>query len=194
VSLATSAEVGAPRPKRVVIADAGPLIALARMGQIALLPQLFGQVTLTTQVANELTQGGMFPDTEALVQALQQPWLVTVDLPPPQLLECADWIHVHQIDMGEASALVLASHAKAQGSAVLLIVDEARGRAAAQHADIAIIGTAGLMLLAKDKGWLQAVKPLLLALQAQGYYLSDRLVQAVLRQAGEAQRPPALEE
>ena len=173
-------------PQRVVIADTGPLIALARIGKIALLPQLFGQVTLTTQVATELTQGGIFPDTEALVQALQQSWLVTVDLSQPRLLECADWIDLHQIDMGEASALVLASHAKAQGDAVLLIVDGARGRQAARHADIAIIGTAGLMLLAKHKGWLQEVKPLLLDLQAQGYYLSDRLVQAVLRQAEEA--------
>lgn len=185
VSLEKTGVASAPMSKRVVIADAGPLIALARIGQIELLHHLFGQVTLTAQVVNELTQGGIFPDTETLLQALQQSWMVTVDLPQSQLLECADWINLHQIDMGEASALVLASHAKAQGDAVLLIVDEARGRQAAQHADIPIIGTAGLMLLAKNNGWLQAVKTLLVALQAQGYYLGDRLVQAVLRQAGE---------
>ncbi len=176
----------ADRPKGVVIADAGPLIALARIGELELLPRLFGQVLVTAQVAAELTQGGVFADTGHLLAALQQPWLKTVDLSEPWLLECHHWIHLHQIDMGEASALVLANHAMEQGDEVLLIVDETRGRQAAQHAHIAIIGTAGLMLLAKKMGWLQAVKPLLLTMQSQGYYFSDRLVQAVLRQAREA--------
>ena len=95
-------------------------------------------------------------------------------------------MNLHQIDMGEASVLVLASQHIVQGDEVLIIVDDARGRQAARHAGLTLTGTAGLLLLAKRSGLLPAVKPLLKALQAQSYFLSERLFQAVLRQAGEA--------
>ena len=172
--------------KKIVIADAGPLIALARIGQLELLAQLFGTVTLTDLVALEITDGGIFPDTEALANALAQPWLETIVLSQDALDACRDWVNLHQIDMGEASALVLASQLIAQGEEVLVIVDETRGRQAAQHAGMAITGTGGLLLLAKRFGLLLTVMPLLMALQAQSYFLSDRLLEAVLRQAGEA--------
>ena len=172
--------------KKIVIADAGPLIALARIGQLELLAQLFGTVTLTDLVALEITGGGIFPDTEALAKTLAQPWLETITLSEDALETCRDWVNLYQIDMGEASALVLASQHIAQGDKVLVIVDETRGRQAAQHAAITITGTAGLLLMAKRFGLLPAVKPVLVALQAQSYYLSDRLLDAVLRLAGEA--------
>ena len=62
-------------PARIVIADAGPLIALARIERLDLLPGLFGQITITTQIANELLGGGSFPDSPLLTAALFQPWL-----------------------------------------------------------------------------------------------------------------------
>ncbi len=150
------------------------------------MPQLFGEVFLTDVVALEITSGGVFPDSQALQNALTQPWLQTVTLPNTSLEACRDCINLHQIDMGEASALMLASECQTHGDEMLLIVDETRGRQAASHAYIAIIGTAGLLILAKNTRLLAAVKPLLAALQAQNYFLSARLVEAVLRQAGEA--------
>ncbi len=171
--------------KKVVIADAGPLIALARIGQLNLLLQLFGKVALTDLVAREVTSGGGVPDSAALSHALAQPWLETVPVSESALEECRTWVNLHQIDMGQASVLVLATQCSVQGHEVLVIVDDARGRMAAQHARIAITGTAGLLLLAKSAGLLSDVAPLLLGLQAQGYFLSHRLMDAVVRQAGE---------
>jgi predicted nucleic acid-binding protein len=66
------------------------------------------------------------------------------------------------------------------------VMDDFRGRNAAQHAGIALIGTTGLLLLAKQTGAVDAVKPLLRALRQQGYFLSDRLIEVALTQAGEA--------
>ena len=99
--------------------------------------------------------------------------------------QCAGLINLHQIDMGEASALVLAQQLATQGTAALLLIDEHRGRQAAQHCQVAIIGTAGLLVLAKQAGAVDKVRPLLLALREGGYFLSDRLVEAVLAQSGE---------
>jgi predicted nucleic acid-binding protein len=171
--------------KKVVIADAGPLIALARINQLGLLARLFGTVTVTSPVVAEVLAGGDFPDTAALAQALTEPWLETFDFPDTWLDECKDWVQLHQIDMGEASALVLAQHCNAQGQSALLVMDDFRGRNAAQHGGIALIGTTGLLLLAKQAGAVDAVKPLLRALRQQGYFLSDGLIEVALTQAGE---------
>lgn len=39
---------------RPIIADAGPLIALSRIGRLALLEQVFGEVWITETVRHEL--------------------------------------------------------------------------------------------------------------------------------------------
>lgn len=170
---------------RIVIADAGPLIALARIEQLDLLARLFGSVTVPSPVADEVLAGGNFPDTAVLAHALAQPWLQTVKLPDGWFDECRDLLQLHQIDMGEASAIVLAQHCEAEGGEALLVMDDFRGRNAAQHAGMAMIGTTGLLLLAKQTGLAPVVKPLLLALRQQGYFLSQALIDIALHQAGE---------
>ncbi len=175
--------------KRVVIADAGPLIALARLGQLAWLPRLFGKVHVTPWVASELVVGGEFPESSVLREALAQPWLETVDLATLGLADwetsSREWMHLHQIDPGEATALAWASHLAAHGDAPLLVMDDFRARAAAGHARLPVVGTAGLLLLARQNGMVTAVRPWLERLRIEGYYLSDALIEAVAAQAGE---------
>ncbi len=178
-----------PDPRRVVIADAGPLIGLARIGQLGLLPRLFGEVSVTSWVADEVLAGGDFPDTDALKAAFAQPWLHTLKVAEEDAgvweEACRALINLHQIDMGEAGALVVAQQLAAQGDAALLLIDDHRGRQAAQHSRVAILGTAGLLVLAKQAGAIDAVRPLLLGLRQGGYFLSDQLIEAVLAQTGE---------
>ena len=54
----------------IVIADAGPLIALARIDQLSLLPALFDEVVVTEAVANELL-AGVFTETAPQSSALR---------------------------------------------------------------------------------------------------------------------------
>ena len=159
--------------KRHVIADAGPLIALARLERLDLLQRLFGSVLVTGWVADEVLAGGDFPvDLQDLTN-------------PDSQAQCRDLMNLHQIDMGEASAMVLAQHLASQGDAAMLLMDDFRGRSAAQHSGFSLIGTTGLLLLGKQVGAIVAVKPCLLALREHGYFLSDRLIASALEQAGE---------
>ena len=64
-------------------------------------------------------------------------------------------------------------------------MDDFRGRVAAQHAGMSMIGTAGLLLLAKQVAAIPSVKALLLAIRKNGYFVSDRLIEVAFRQAGE---------
>ncbi len=133
--------------------------------------------------------GGDFADIGVLKAAFAQPWLQTVAMATAQAdtwqTQCAALIHLHQIDMGEATALILAQQLANQGGASLLLMDDHRGRQAAQHSKIATMGTAGVLLLAKQTSAIAAVKPVLLALRENGYFLSKRLIDSVLAQAGE---------
>jgi predicted nucleic acid-binding protein len=46
-------------------------------------------------------------------------------------------------------------------------------------------GTAGLLVLAKRRGLVPAVRPLLETMRAGGYYLAESLVNLAARQVGE---------
>ena len=58
--------------------------------------------------------------------------------------------------------------------------------AEARRQGLFLIGTAAVLVLAQERGLVKSCKPLLLALRDQGYYLSDSLIAAMLKQVGEA--------
>ena len=171
---------------RTVIADAGPLIALARIGHLELLSKLFGSVSVTSIVAGEVLQGEDFPDDSVLSKAFAETWLQRVNSDSPdQLNQAKSLMNLYQIDPGEASSMVLAQQAHVQGDQALLVMDDLRGRSAAQHARLPVVGITGVLLLAKRQGQVTQVKPLLLNLRQNGYFLSQRLIGSALQQAGE---------
>ena|GEM_PF-5886039 len=47
--------------------------------------------------------------------------------------------------------------------------------------DIKIIGTVGILLLAKQKSIVTKIEPIILALKNKGYFLSDALIIEVLK-------------
>jgi predicted nucleic acid-binding protein len=70
------------------------------------------------------------------------------------------------------------------GAPVLL--DENRGRRVALAAHLAVIGTLGVLVLAKRHGILARVQPQVARLQDEGFRMSPGLVAEALRMAGEA--------
>lgn len=81
---------------------------------------------------------------------------------------------------GEAAAISLAI---AQGCGVL--IDDMRGRAVAAKFKLDIVGTVGVLVLARQRALIPALNPLLEQLVASGHYLSTALVQTALRKVGE---------
>jgi predicted nucleic acid-binding protein len=176
---------------RVVLADAGPLIGLARIERLQLLRALFATVWITDVIAAELglTAAGdnppSLPGTVLLQEACDQGWLRVAR---PCTLP---WTPLNPgVDAGEASAIGAALQRRASGDEVLLVIDDRCGRAEARCQGLAVIGTAAVLVLAKEQGLVRACGPLLLALREEGYYLGDGLIAAVLRQVGETHRTP----
>jgi predicted nucleic acid-binding protein len=59
----------------IVIADASPLIALARIQHLHLLREIFTDVVMTEIVQQEVLSGGNFADSVAIRAAIQEGWL-----------------------------------------------------------------------------------------------------------------------
>jgi len=158
---------------KLVIADAGPLIAFARLHQIMLLPQIFGRVLVTDIVFRECAGRADFPESLFLHEAVANKQL--------ELCIAPDFsAYAQKIDAGEASAIAVAIE---YGCGVLM--DDKAGRAMAKNAAVPVIGTVGVLVLAKRKGLVPLVKPLLKNLVASGYFLSDEIIAAALVAADE---------
>ena len=161
----------------MVVADTGPLIALARVGQLELLRRLYTRVQVPTVVHAELAIASGRPGAIVLARAFEAGWIEVQAVLDSQAVSELSRL----LDPGEAEAIVLAE----QENARFLLIDDARERSVARRRGVAVVGVAGVLLAAKSRGTLAAVGPLLEELSRIGYRLSAELVAAVLERAGE---------
>jgi predicted nucleic acid-binding protein len=82
---------------------------------------------------------------------------------------------------GEREAITLATRLSAER----LVIDDLPGRRAATNLGLNIIGTLGLLVRARDRGVIEAVRPEMDAVIANGLYVSDVLYWQFLALAGE---------
>lgn len=156
----------------VVVADASALVALAACEGLSLLDRLFEQVRVPPAVFGECTVLGK-PGTEVLERYLRDK-IEGVDLG-----EFA--IAAVELGRGELEAMVLYKRLGADR----LLVDDLRARRIARLNSIAIIGSIGVLLMAKEEGHLSAVRPRLEAIRSAGIHLSEQLIAEALQVAGE---------
>ena len=160
-----------------IVADTGPLIALARTGRLELLHRLFRHIIIPPAVHEELAIGSGRPGATALAGALAAKWISVESVASRRVaLELAQLL-----DNGEAEAIALAEQLDAR----FLLIDELAGRKIARRRGVSVTGVAGVLLSAKASGAVVAVRPILQELSEAGYRLSSRLLASVLRRAGE---------
>src|SRR5690606_17843572 len=160
----------------VVVSDSGPLIALAGCGELELLAAVFDVLHVPQAVLDETTADRSRPgaaDIAAFVQARAQ---VHADRDDPVYAAA-----VGHLDEGEAQALSLA-HALGCG----VLIDERRGRQTAIRQGLPLFGVLGVLLQAKRIGKLERIAPALERMQANGYRVSQALVDAALKLADES--------
>jgi len=87
--------------ERLVVADASPLIGLAAAGAFDLLRKLFGRITVTASVRDEVLVGGGRPGARELTEAIEDGWIEVAAVR-------ADSEHFTELGAGEGSTLALA--------------------------------------------------------------------------------------
>lgn len=159
-----------------VVSNASPLINLARIGKLDLLHDLYGELTIPEAVWREVVvEGAGQPGADEVKGAT---WIKRHAVANRQLVHALQ----QELDAGEAEAIVLASEMEAE----LLLMDERLGRETARHLGLRYTGLIGVLVEAKRKGLIGAVKPHLDALRdAAGFRVSDALYTRVRQDEGE---------
>lgn len=171
----------------LLIADTSPLIIFARTNKLPLLCSVAKQVVLTTTVKQECVVNPGMPGA-ATIQRFIDDGLLTV---VPDVPEHHD-IAKTNLDPGEKTAISFALSLR-ESPAFQLLLDDVGGRKVAKAHGLNVIGSAGLLVIAKRKELIAEVKPILLEWQQAGYWIHPDIVNAVLVSANEpspGRKPP----
>jgi predicted nucleic acid-binding protein len=146
-----------------VVSNSSPLIGLARIGQLDLMRALLAEVIVPPAVLHEV-----FADRDPPA------WLRVV-APAVAFDDAAS----PTLGLGEREAIALAVETRARR----IILDDLPARRLAASLGLPVIGTAGLVLAAKNAGLVPAITPLLDQLVAAGFRFSPTVIAAVLQRA-----------
>lgn len=161
--------------KSTVVCDAGPVIALGGSGHIELLRHLFDHVVVPYEVSVEIMALG---EQAIGAWAFQQATWLDVLPSPTSGVETL----LQTLDSGEASVIATAS--KINNATVL--IDEFVGRrVAADLFALRVAGTGRVLLEAKRRNLISKVRPVLDEMRANGYWMTDKVVAAILTEANE---------
>ena len=128
--------------KMIVIADTTPIITLIKLQRLELLEKLFGSVMIPSAVYNELTKNPRFEKETEIVRRCN--FLKVQNVIDRQSIKFLR--EIVGLDAGESEAIALSD----EHSADLLVIDERKGRKAAQKLGLKIIGTIGILIQAFD--------------------------------------------
>jgi len=151
---------------RVRCLELQPADALDRIGQLDLMRALFAEVVVPPAVLHEV-----FADSGP-------PAWLRVIAPAAMLDDAAS----PTLGRGEREAIALAVDTRARR----IILDDLPARRLAASLGLPVIGTAGLVLAAKNAGLVPTVAPIFDQLVAAGFRLSPTVIAAVIAAAGES--------
>ncbi len=159
----------------MIVSNTSPIINLAAIGLLNLLPELYGSITIPQAVYLEITVLG-----QGLTGALE--------------VENANWIQVQSVshtslvttilesvNLGEAEAIALS----VEHAAHLLLIDERKGRTLATSYGIPITGILGILTLTKQRDMIPEVRSALNNLRDFGFWIDQNLYEYVLQQVHE---------
>ena len=164
---------------RFVAADASPLIGLSIANAFELARALYGTVTITRTVKDEVTAGGDLPGSRELQAAMREGWIRVAPAP-------MDTWKFATLSAGEASTIALALQHK---DTALVLMDDTLGREQARALGLDVLDLAGLLLAAKRARLIDNVRPFFERLARRGFTLPDDSVRAVLTDAAELTDP-----
>ena len=160
---------------RKVIVNSTPLLVLGNIGRLDILRSLYEQIEIPAAVYREVTEKN--------------------DAASKALLAASDWIKVRTVEniadyamyqsklhAGEVETMIIAQKPV---KADLVILDDMAARKTAKYLGLTVTGTMGVLVKAKQKQIIPAVKPILDEIMRNGFYISEKVVKMVLKTVDE---------
>lgn len=142
-----------------IVVDTSCLITLSKIGKVELLKEIFPEIFVPGAVEEEF--GYELPE-----------FLRVVAIKDKDLLEFS----TSSLGPGESEVLTLAVELNADG----VIIDEKKGRKEAKKLGLKLLGTLGLLLLAKKRGLIDDLEDMVDKIVENGFYISDSKIKEVL--------------
>ena len=156
----------------LIVADSSALVALAHCQSLDLLLRLFDDVKVPQAVYDEVVK----PDKAqaAVLARFLKGRVIPVDMGRYVF-------NAGGLGQGELEAMALYKEL----SADRLLIDDRRARAVAEHNRIKCVGALGILVLAKERGIINTVKPAVIALENSPIHYGEALLAKVLELAQE---------
>ncbi|MEO6524530.1 MAG: DUF3368 domain-containing protein [Mucilaginibacter sp.] len=142
-----------------IITDASCFILLDKIGCLAFLNEIYGNVFTTPEVAAEY--GKRLPN-----------WVHVQAVNDRDLL----YTYAEVVDIGEASAIALANEVISPS----LILDDLKGRKLAKSLNLEFTGTVGVLVLAKEVGLIPLLKPYFDMVKGTNFRIPHNLLQILI--------------
>ncbi|MCB1189768.1 MAG: DUF3368 domain-containing protein [Leptospiraceae bacterium] len=152
------------------IINSSPIISLSKAGLIFILDNF--DIIIPTGVFDEIQSDKHADEAKRFIQnnenKVYDKYIISQEL--------FSW----NLGKGETSVIAIAMTMPES----IVVLDDGKARKCAKLYDLKTTGTIGLVLLAKEYGFIRNVSDAILSLKNAGLYLSDELIQSVLNSNG----------
>ena len=156
--------------RRKIIVYTSPLFYLHRLECLDIFQKLYREIVVPEAVVMELNIGRKVG--EDVPQLGKYKWIKIEKVGIPGFIKLIS-------DLGPGEAEVLALGCESENS--LVVIDDLLARKIARLQELRFTGTAGLLLKAKKEEHIPEIAPLLRRLEAMGFYLSNTLIDEILK-------------
>jgi len=153
----------------MIIGDSSALVALSIMNRLDLLETIFGEIYVPEAVYDEVTIS-FKPQSIALKNFLANK-IISVEL------------NITQIGLGQGELEAIALYK--DKNAKFLLIDDRRAKKFAKLNNVNVIGSLGVMVLAKELGKVKSIREDLEKLRNSDVFISETLIEKVLSSVGE---------
>ena len=159
---------------RKIIVDSSPLIVLLKSDLENILPEIFEEIIVPELVWQEVLAGN-----EDDVAKQKLPHLTWIN----RAFAKNSNQTIEKFNLGKGETEVLSLALEIPESNVLL--DDFAARKSAKALKIPVLGTGGLLILAKQKSLISSVSEAITNVQKAGLWLSDEIIELIKQKAGE---------
>ena len=157
-----------------VIVNSTPIIALYEIDKLDLLRQMYGKIIIPKAVYMEVSE-----KDDGLKETIDKfsDWINVVNLSS----DADKVMYKAKLHDGEVEVMMLAKELNAD----LVIIDDYPARQTAKYLNLKLTGTVGVMLKAKQNGYIEEVMPIIYRMIEKGIYFSDKLIMQIKKISNE---------